>query len=374
MAPSAFDELVFGWRTAILAVMAAQLLICAGLLFVRGVEQPANRLLAALLAVIAGVLTPQMIGFAGFYDAFPWLSFAPLSNDLWIGPLIYAYIGVLTVGRLPWPGRWMFAPGAVALAYETFWFLQPLERKWGWVRAVHDPYIAPTITFFSIVFAVAGLALAARRVRGYRRWLDAASSARATFDLRGVITILAMLAAPIAAWVAMDLIEALGGPLSYRQEYPFYVLLAGAAVALGAAALAQPAETFPKMTPAAPPADPAPKDDAPDWAGIAAELRDAVTAEAWFREARLSLGQVADRTGLGEFYVSRAVNLGAGVNFNTFINQIRIQAVKRELAAGAEDVLAAALDCGFNSKATFNRVFRELTGETPSAYRARAAG
>jgi AraC-like DNA-binding protein len=37
---------------------------------------------------------------------------------------------------------------------------------------------------------------------------------------------------------------------------------------------------------------------------------------------------------------------------------------------GAGDkLITVALDCGFNSLATFNRVFKELAGRTPSEYR-----
>lgn len=51
--------------------------------------------------VIVGVLTPFTIGFAGAYDAWPWLSFAPFAVPLAVGPLLYGYANALTGGRTP---------------------------------------------------------------------------------------------------------------------------------------------------------------------------------------------------------------------------------------------------------------------------------
>ncbi|MGX6646936.1 helix-turn-helix domain-containing protein [Maricaulaceae bacterium MS644] len=369
-------SLMLSWRTAILLVVMSQLLIIAGVLVFRGPDLRANRLLAALLVSICVVTTPTMIGFAGFYNAYPWLSFAPFNAELLIGPLIYTYFTQLITGRHPRHFALTLAPGIAYLAYQAYWFVQPLQDKWSWVAAGHNPYIAPAATALAILFAGAGLALSAHRVLGYRAWLAAQSSAKAAYDLRGALFMLAALALPFAALVAMDLIEAVRGPLSYVQEYPVHVLLALAGCALGVAALAQPAGELPHPdaapTPSARRPDPDPIPEAePDWASIAASLRNQLKTQAWYAEPRLSLAQLCDRSGLSEYYVSRAINVGAGMNFNRFVNSLRVEAIKSRLEAGAPDLLRAALECGFNSKASFNRVFREIVGETPSAYRRR---
>ncbi|MEQ8433544.1 MAG: AraC family transcriptional regulator [Oceanicaulis sp.] len=368
--------LMLSWRTAILLVVMSQLVIIAAVLVFRGPDLRANRLLAVLLVSICVVTTPTMIGFAGFYNVYPWLSFAPFNAELLIGPLIYAYFTQLITGRHPRHFALSLTPGIAYLAYQAYWFVQPLQEKWSWVAAGHNPYIAPAATALAICLAGAGLALSARRVLGYRAWLAAQSSAKAAYDLRGALFMLAALALPFAASVAMDLIEAVRGPFSYVQEYPVHVLLALAVCALGVTALAQPAEGLPHADAAAsqsgrrPARDNVPEPE-PDWASIAASLRHQLKTTAWYAEPRLSLAQLCDRSGLSEYYVSRAINAGAGMNFNRFVNILRVEAVKSMLEAGAPDLLRAALECGFNSKASFNRVFREIVGETPSAYRRR---
>jgi AraC-like DNA-binding protein len=69
--------------------------------------------------------------------------------------------------------------------------------------------------------------------------------------------------------------------------------------------------------------------------------------------------------------VSKMINQGFGQNFNDFINQFRIEAVKEKLQKGEhlqQTLLGIAFDCGFNSKATFNRSFKKITGQSPKEW------
>jgi AraC-like DNA-binding protein len=51
------------------------------------------------------------------------------------------------------------------------------------------------------------------------------------------------------------------------------------------------------------------------------------------------------------------------------INGFRVEAVKTALTERRGELLAIAHEAGFSSKASFNRVFREHTGVSPSAWR-----
>ena len=73
-------------------------------------------------------------------------------------------------------------------------------------------------------------------------------------------------------------------------------------------------------------------------------------------------------------HVSTVVNQGLDLNLNDYVNRYRCEAVIERLRAGQHRQhtrLALALDCGFNSKSTFNRAFKKHTGETPQAFAAR---
>jgi AraC-like DNA-binding protein len=96
-----------------------------------------------------------------------------------------------------------------------------------------------------------------------------------------------------------------------------------------------------------------------------------VRAHGWWRDPELTAPRLARLLATNSTYLSRALNEGVGRNFNEFINGIRIEAVQTELRSAdtARDILAVALDAGFNSKASFNRVFKRITGVTPTEYR-----
>lgn len=69
--------------------------------------------------------------------------------------------------------------------------------------------------------------------------------------------------------------------------------------------------------------------------------------------------------------VSFILNEGKGMNFNEFVNQNRVEEVKKRMRDpefSNYTILSIALGAGFNSKATFNRVFKSITGSTPKQY------
>ena len=60
-----------------------------------------------------------------------------------------------------------------------------------------------------------------------------------------------------------------------------------------------------------------------------------------------------------------------GKNFNDFVNAYRVEAFKAMLKENKHEqlsLLGIAQECGFNSKATFNRVFKKLTNTSPTEY------
>ena len=69
--------------------------------------------------------------------------------------------------------------------------------------------------------------------------------------------------------------------------------------------------------------------------------------------------------------VSHTINRSFSKNFYEYVNHYRIAAFKKRMQdAGREKLtlLGHALECGFNSKSTFNDAFRKSTGKTPSGY------
>lgn len=91
-----------------------------------------------------------------------------------------------------------------------------------------------------------------------------------------------------------------------------------------------------------------------------------------FLDANINMEILAKRLSLPERTFSRILNQHFGKNFFEFINAYRVEEAKRLLVMPEKqhltmlDVLAEA---GFSSKSTFNAIFKQQTGQTPSAYR-----
>ena len=118
--------------------------------------------------------------------------------------------------------------------------------------------------------------------------------------------------------------------------------------------------------PPRPPADPA----------LVARVVDAFETAHLYRVPDLTLDALAQHVGVSANAISHVVNEGLGQSFADVVNGYRLEEVKRRLLTPDADrftVLALAFDAGFNSKTTFNRIFKERTGYTPREYRTAGA-
>lgn len=88
--------------------------------------------------------------------------------------------------------------------------------------------------------------------------------------------------------------------------------------------------------------------------------------------SNLTLPQLAANLEIPSHHLSKVINENFENNFFDFINQYRIEEVKVKLTDPKFknfSLLGIALDSGFNSKSAFNRVFKKMTGLTPSKYK-----
>lgn len=85
----------------------------------------------------------------------------------------------------------------------------------------------------------------------------------------------------------------------------------------------------------------------------------------------IRLCDLAKRLGYHEKYLSSALHSLTGMNFRTFLSSYRINYAKHLLCnkENKRRITEVALQCGFSSINSFNRVFREFTGVTPTDYR-----
>lgn len=104
------------------------------------------------------------------------------------------------------------------------------------------------------------------------------------------------------------------------------------------------------------------------------QLEKLLITNGYYKNPELTLLDLAKATGSNTALISKVINKGFNQNFNDLVNTLRIDAFKAKVAAGESSkstLLGLALDCGFNSKATFNRAFKKHTGVTPKDYLAK---
>ena len=95
-----------------------------------------------------------------------------------------------------------------------------------------------------------------------------------------------------------------------------------------------------------------------------------------YLEPKLSLGQLAEMLGVAANKLSQVINQYEEKNFYDFVNGYRVQEfiVRAQCESNKNlNLLGIAYGSGFNSKSSFNQVFKKMMGETPSAYLKRNA-
>ena len=360
------EGLVFGWRTAVLSAAVAQLAVIAVGLAVTFENRAANRTLALLLLVLAGIVMPWLIGFAGFYDRWRWLTFAPFQITLAVGPLIFFYAHALVTGRWPSHAVLHLVPAMTQAAFLTMSFALPMPLKDRWYDVVRVPYgiVSDVLTIASLaLYGVAGLRLLAR----YRGLLAAQRSDDHRFAAAWLSRAIGATLLLLPVWAIYALWDAIA-PLGYAGLMGLYVAIVAFALYLAVEGWRHAALKFPHIDDLAIPTSvlPPPR----DWRAVGERWAARVKEECWHLDPDLSLAMLARRLGTNSGHLSRALNDGLDLNFSTFVGRLRSETVAAKLRDGsARDLLDLALEAGFSSKASFNRSFRATFGIAPSAYR-----
>lgn len=104
-----------------------------------------------------------------------------------------------------------------------------------------------------------------------------------------------------------------------------------------------------------------------------AELLALMEDEQLFRDSNLTLSSLAEKLGVSTHNLSEIINTRLKMKFFDFVNGYRVEQVIKDLKDPQKEnltLVAIAFDAGFNSKSSFNAIFKKHTGKTPSEYRA----
>ena len=377
----------FNPRSIVLFIGILQGLIFATLLIIRSFQRKnhSDFWLAALLISLCLSTVTDFIGFAGVYDAlknYKDLTFFPFDNPFIYGASIYLYVQTLTNDkrRLTRRNLLLFVPAIIFYLYQFLAFAQTMEFKNWYEKAIHIPYISPFYAVTSIAFNAFLLFLCLRHYRQYRTWLDENFSDTEKFKFDWLRNFLYIFTAILALTALFNLTNNFIFKLSYMQ---FFWLSFANALAVYYLAIAGYLRSQTIELDFTPPLEivqiesefkknPLSENDLEKYKD---RLQNLMRNEKLYREPNLTLTDLARLIGVNSTILSYTINSGFGKNFNDFVNEFRIAEVKQKLQnGGAENLtlLAVAFDCGFNSKATFNRAFRKFTGVSPKEFNADA--
>jgi AraC-like DNA-binding protein len=411
----------FNLHSSLLLPFAVQGAVASIILWVRGRREGAlaDCLLSVLLFLLTLSVMQWLLGYAGWYDArdahSTLMFYVPWSNTLAYGPLLYAYFRALTDHQFTLRGEWRhFLPAivfaglyAVAFAidwgYLHAWLGRPMPEFYGTkglvVTALDSVGIGFQILEYASLFYYGTRTL--RAFQAYQQYLDANFSDTARLRFGWVKRLLLATLAALTVWVGLSLASRAGVELGFDGWWYayfatglliYYLSFAG----LQAGSAGRPALLFQPDAPVVDSAEaqrltPGPTKPLVSPHALEAEAPANSTAlpleltewlprllalmetDAPWREPELTLADLAHRMRLAPALLSKVINAGTGQNFNDFVNTYRVAEAARRLRDPAfkhYTLLAVALEAGFNSKSTFNRVFKKLNGLTPSEFAA----
>ncbi len=349
----------------------------------------ANQYLAAQLAAMSLLLFDGFLHAHGTYAAHPHLIGLAAWVPWVLGPLVFLYVREMTV---PDPARrrpaWRhFVPTAAYVVLLAVTFV-PRSASYKLSIAQHDASwfvraMEVVLLVYGISYAFASLVLLRRHRANVQelysnlrdvslRWLFGLAVLNAIVWISALATfVIRMTGAADAA--AASAIVPIGSTITVFVIG--YFQLGQAEIYAG-----QPAVEVLQREP--PPPEPAPEPKGPAYQRarltdteameVESRIKAAMTDKQLYKRAGLTLTELADEVAATPHEVSQVLSTRLERNFYTFINEHRIEHVKRALATTDRPVLDLAFEAGFQSKSTFNTAFRKATGTTPSEFRQRA--
>jgi len=375
----------FSLSDILFLIVIFQLLFTSVFLFTHGGgRKSSNGLLGAFFLVIGLDLADNLLLIKGVYLAHPEFAFWSVWLLLLFGPLLYLYTQSVLYRdfRLTWRKGWHFVPFAVLfITTEVYWLVQGLGEQRVILERIMTrrgpAYLywdsaAIFAQFFLYMFASFRLIGRFKMVAG-----DAFSNYRRT-DIRWLSNTLffftmTMLLAAVNSLIGLTALAAYWWPV-------FLVVVGLVWVYINVLLLKALKDTalFGVLEEELPATAVMEKEvKAEEWKGVLARLRSHMeTGRPWL-EPDLTLEQLATQLKLRPKQLSQAINDGLGQNFFEFINTYRIGEAKRLLTDPPDKkitVLEVLYEVGFNSKSSFNTVFKKQTGLTPSEYKKKMGG
>lgn len=335
--------------------------------FKKGIQKSANRFLSVALCVMALWIT-RILGVDIRLEIYSpnWSRF-PLQFLLALGPLLYFY--VLKITRPDYKFRRKdllhFGPVVLELCVWIWEIGDSLKNGVATYETATFHQLNPILQLLAFISVSIYLYLSYRLINQFYMRLKFTGGDRYRFELRWLRNLLTGFSLVWILWIPFAIINYFDH--DHHAFYPMYLIVAAMMIWIAAAAHLRPEAGVPAessffLKPL-----------------LASELKQkgiwlkkTVKENRYYQNAELSLGALAEKLGLHTHELSRILNTVLKKSFNDFINEYRVQDVIRKIQDPAYDhitLLGIAYESGFNSQATFSRIFKQLTGKSPAKYK-----
>jgi len=395
----------FGFYSSILLIFFVHGFVYAILLWRKGMinETASDKWLSTFLFLSILYIAPWMLGFGGWYDEQPYrdiLFYTPFQHLYFIGPVIFFYVQSLLnpsfrFGRTAW---WHLLPGILYLLFTVIMVVTDklVLNDYFFLANGADPDFDTWYQLTGFISMLFYFLLSIRYYNLYKNLIvqtvSYADSVLFSWIKKFLLAFLIMLCVRFVFFIIEQFTE-----LWYADTWWYFLTFAILFYYVAISGYANSVETKvafkPNMMDSRPALllnyqqeniweedaeiieiEPTDKEQAAsdevlnEWKP---KLLYLLQVEKLYENPELTLTEVAKQLQKSPSFISMVVNRGFAQNFNDLVNQFRIEAVKQKLNKGEhkdQTLLGIAYDCGFNSKATFNRAFKKATGQNPKAY------
>jgi len=339
--------------------------------FTTSANRTANRLLGlALLTIVLRMVWIVGIDIRLKAD-FPHWSQLPLQFSLALGPLIYLYVLKITRPeyKFRYKDRLHFSPLLLQLGAQVWEVRDSIKTGAATYQTPAFEQLNPVLQLLASISVALYLYWSYRLIQDFYQRLKFSRGDRYRRQFLWLQNLLLGFGLLWLLWIPLTVIGFFPGHDRPGQHsyYLLYLLLALMAIWIAATAHSRagtgPPAAMPQLFKPSPPGELKQK---------GAWLKKVMRANLYHQDPELSLVSLAEKLELTTHELSRIINTALKKSFNDFINEYRVRDVADKMQDTAYDritLLGMAFDAGFNSKATFIRAFKQLTGKTPAEYK-----
>lgn len=341
------------------------------LYFNKTANRSANRFLALALATMILWMIRVLAIDLRLETYLPRWNWLPMQFLLALGPGVYFYVLKITRPRYKfgWRDLLHFSPlllEQAALALE----IRESARTGAATYGTHTfQQLNPILQLLIFISNMAYLNLSGKLIQNFYGRLQPVLMDRPRLEFRWLRRLLAATALLWLLWIGCAAVDYFGyrNPISTPVYYPFYIFFVVIIIWTAMAAFLRPqAAVMVQM--GAPIKPPAPA----ELRAKGAWIKRAVEVNRYYQDPGLNLSSLAEKLGLPPHELSRVINTVFKKSFTDFINEYRVMAAARKMQDPAYDhitLLGIAFESGFNSKTTFNRIFKQMAGKSPTEYK-----